>query len=461
MDRRLFLAASVGAGHGRAASDVGPPLLEPGRPDHSLLRIWVWFWFGAMTCFARPEVSPEILFARIKAHMEENLKRLPNYTCLQTTERSCPSEKSPRFRRVDKLRLEVALADGKEMYSWPGEQKFQTSDVFDLVRIGAIGNGYFGLQAYSVFLSDAPVFVYAGDRELDGRKTACYEYKVPLAKSNYRLRVSPNEVIVGYHGSICADAQTLDLVRLVVQADDIPARLGLAVARSVIDYGRVLIGENTFLLPQSAEVVMRDLAANEYRSVTRFSACRQFTAESHLSFGETPKKLAPTRREPLSEVYLPPGLSVELALEKEVHPRKSFVGDPVTARVSRDVKKGGIMHVPKGARAHGRILRLDYAGAPSYSVVMGLRFERLEFDGRQAPFEAAIEYTAMLRGRGNSWFGGGIQVARGPGGPIFVNDSLREDAAGRFQFLTDGDTAYLPRRFVMVWKTSDGSQNKP
>ena len=54
--------------------------------------------------------SPERrLLAPIKAKMADNLARLPNYTCLQTIERSHRDARKKRFERQDLVRLEVAL----------------------------------------------------------------------------------------------------------------------------------------------------------------------------------------------------------------------------------------------------------------------------------------------------------------------------------------------------------------
>ena len=68
------------------------------------------------------ELSPEVLLlARIKVKMAENLKGLPNYTCLQTIERSTRDAGNRRYRPLDTVRVEVALVDGKELFAWPGE----------------------------------------------------------------------------------------------------------------------------------------------------------------------------------------------------------------------------------------------------------------------------------------------------------------------------------------------------
>src|SRR5262245_46878599 len=106
----------------------------------------------AASLAAQENISPEaLLLSRIKVRAAENLTRLPNYTCLETIERSTRGP-SGKFRLVDFIRLEVAYVDRKEMFAWPGSNNFEDQDITDLVGGGTIGNGSFALHARSVFL---------------------------------------------------------------------------------------------------------------------------------------------------------------------------------------------------------------------------------------------------------------------------------------------------------------------
>ena len=115
-----------------------------------------WLFLAVTAALAAPQpdpgVAPEVLLARIRLRMKDNLERLPNYTCRQTIERSQRLSSSRRFRLVDAIRLEVALVGGKELFAWPGETSFQDREISQLVSGGAIGNGDFALHARSVFL---------------------------------------------------------------------------------------------------------------------------------------------------------------------------------------------------------------------------------------------------------------------------------------------------------------------
>src|SRR5579872_735111 len=74
-------------------------------------------------------LTPDLLLlAHIRTRMVSNLQRQPNYTCVETVERSRRAGPARKFELQDTLRLEVALVDGKEMFAWPGARRFEDAD---------------------------------------------------------------------------------------------------------------------------------------------------------------------------------------------------------------------------------------------------------------------------------------------------------------------------------------------
>ena len=134
------------------------------------LGIFVWLGLAASLAGQTGGPEPEALLARIKAHVGESLKRLPNYTCLETVERFERRGGSSPLVLVDRLRLEVAMVGRKEFYAWPGESKFEEKTIGQLIPHGTIGNGDFALHAYAVFVARGPEFTYAGETDRNGRR---------------------------------------------------------------------------------------------------------------------------------------------------------------------------------------------------------------------------------------------------------------------------------------------------
>lgn len=333
-------------------------------------------------------LAPEVLqLSKIRRHMLANLARQPNYTCTETVERSHRAAPNRKFQLLDTIRLEVALVEGKEMFGWPGAKSFEETDLRRIVSTGAIGNGNFANHARAIFEGHNATFDYRGVDDSALR----YDFRVPLMLSGYKLRVEDREAIVGYHGSVWADPASLDVRRLDVFADDIPASLGLVEATDRMNYSRVKIGEGDFLLPASSELTLVDLNGSENQNEVRFSACRQFSGESVLTFGDAPAPEADTA--PVAEIGLPSDLWLRLTLLDDIDVRKSAVGDPVHARLENELRHKGKLLFAKGAVVVGRITRMERHG--DYTD-LGLEFSEIESPGLRARLKAKLEQVIGL-----------------------------------------------------------------
>jgi hypothetical protein len=234
---------------------------------------------------AQSELPPEVLqLSRIKRHMQQRLEQVPNYTCLQTVERLVRVHRAAKFKPLDTVRVEVAQVDGKEMFAWPGKE-FDQANPSAFTNGGVMANGLFSLHARSLFISDVAMFTYAGEEEVEGRKLVRYDYSVPLMRSGYRIVVASQSATVGYHGSFWADAQTLDVDRFRVVAENIPPVLGLLDAGVDIEFQDATIGSTDALLPKRADLMLTGFDGGQRRNIVSFSRCRQYGSDSVLSFG--------------------------------------------------------------------------------------------------------------------------------------------------------------------------------
>jgi hypothetical protein len=363
---------------------------------------------------AAEELAPEaLLLARIKVRAAENLQSLPNYTCLETIERSQRRAAGRRYELSDVIRLEVGYVNRKEVFAWPGSGKFEDTDITEMVQGGTIGNGSFALHVSGIFLSDGASFTHVGERDMGGRKLLQFDYRVPMFRSGFRMRVKPAMGIVGYHGSFWVDPQSLDLARLEILADEIPPQLPVKSASQSLRYQRVSLGERDFLLPLEGEMILTDLRGNESRNRLSFSKCRQFAGESVLRFDDVPEDGgAPVTKKEPEQFYLPADLDVELELETPIEGGVTAIGDVLVARVAREVKRKSVVYVPKGASVLGRVAYLSpLRTARSTGWLVGLDFRRVEFADRYALFYARMN-TPLDRMGQVGLTGGAPQVVR-------------------------------------------------
>ena len=328
------------------------------------------------------------LLTEVREKMIYLLANQPNYTCLETIERTrnAPGGGS---QIDDTLRLEVALVDGKEMFAWHGAKQFEDKGIRELASTGMFGNGNYAIYARMLFNAAGPAFTYQGRVPLFGLQLARYDFRVPLARSGYHLSSGDLEAATGFHGSIYLDPDKDELRRLEVVADDIPAELGITAAEDRVDYANVSIGDETFLLPVESALKMSTKAVTS-RNLTRFSGCRKFAGESSLIFDD-PEVIDIKEPEVLTEVDLPTETFLMLEILSDLRLETAAIGDTVTAVLRSDIKRGKQVVVKRGATAKGRLIVLERT---RNLITFGLSFTDLEWKGGHARLNAKIQSLA-------------------------------------------------------------------
>ncbi len=344
-------------------------------------------WLGGQDA-AEPEWAR--VLRDIRVHQISILNHLPNYTCIETVERSRRSNATHAFKLIDTLRLEVAMVGGKEMYGWPGSKTFESVPLRDLVSgDGALANGDFGLHARAIF-AGAATFDYRGTGSDGARQWQRFGYKIKVMPSGFIVRTGDKSAEVPYYGSFDVDPKTLDVQRIEVVADQIPSEIGIRKTADTLEYTHVDIGGTQFLLPLQSDLTMTDASGGESRNHVRFSSCRQFAGESVLTFDDpTPTADAP---KPVEEINLPDGVELLLVLADEVDLQKAAVGDPVHARLQNDAKSKGRVWMAKNAMASGRITRIE---RHSDTIMVGLTFDEIESTGVHARLHLKLDRVSM------------------------------------------------------------------
>jgi hypothetical protein len=387
--------------------------------------------------------SDEILLGRIRYVAAQTLSRLPNFTCVETIERSRRAAPTKRYEFLDTVRLEVAYLEGKEMYSWPGDSRFEDRDLPKMVGgQGAIGTGDFVLHAKAVLLGTEARLEPPVREVREGRPVYRINYRVPMLESRYTLRILPEEGVVGYSGALWHDQESLDLVKIETVIDEIPPNLPLKWGEKVIRYKRIPIGGELQLMPVSMEMTLTHASGQESRNVASFSNCRQYSGESTLTFEEPAETKAAVSK---VAVTLPEGLTVMLRPSRPVDLKTAARGDLFEAEVLRDVKRRDVVLLPKGAAVKLRISKLLCLDSPVAHCWLAVRPERFEFGNKEGEFRAAADpldldrLTMMMR-----------NVPR----PILIRERITvgdlEPGAGLF--LLRGNKS-LPSDYQMLWRT--------
>jgi hypothetical protein len=422
----------------------GDFVVSRGYPYRMWRFVLLWVFVTSVTAQqSAPGDDGKGLLAEVRKKVMLTLDRLPKYMCTETIDRSTfqpkkkvekrqfrplgldPKEPTPvrlvscdeiaalkkkadwqvRKDTSDRLRLNVAVSENSEMFSWAGENRFNDRGLADLVRRGATSTGAFGSFLASIFGADfetnAVNFTYKGEANVDGRALVAFDFRVPLEKSTFRMENQTHlSAIVAYEGSFLVDPKTFDLVRLTIRASRISPEFNVCENVTTLDYGSVRLHDSEFLLPKDALLHVTNADGSELENNTVFSGCHEFLAESSVSFGTDSENAPGAAQTTVSKTLaLPAGLSFRLALTNAIDTGTAAAGDPIKARLLGPIKgKGSGVLVPKGAAVTGRIVQIKRRYQPGFaSLTLALKLETVEASGVPQPFYARPEPAVVRR----------------------------------------------------------------
>ena len=193
----------------------------------------------AIAVHAAPDDDPKPAHIRVRAKPPEHAARVPNHPCVETISRdwyaqavttpprSCDDLLGRRKRAgvgtlvklttTDRLRLDVAIADGHEIFSWAGAARFEDREIDEIVPPGAISTGPFAAMLLGIFQIRDPMFAFEGETTQEGRRLMEYSFTVPEEESHSKVKAGKTWLITGYTGTLVVDPLTAELVRLTVR----------------------------------------------------------------------------------------------------------------------------------------------------------------------------------------------------------------------------------------------------
>jgi len=206
-------------------------------------------------------------------------ERMPNFTCQQETSRLLGGA----VVQTDTITGVVTYEDGKESYK--DVKRNGRPVIGDAPLEGAWSAGQFGSDLQSIFDGHNRVeFQFVGEKKIEGRQAWGFTYRiahqdVPL----WRLHVQNEIVAPPYYGKLWIDQQAGLILRLQVEASEIPRSFPMRNAKLEIDYESVLFTDGTrFVLRVKSELNSIEYDGVSVRNIQRFQNCRKFGATSRI-----------------------------------------------------------------------------------------------------------------------------------------------------------------------------------
>jgi hypothetical protein len=231
-------------------------------------------------------------------------KRLPDFLCLQVTRRYIDPSGLEMYQLMDTVAERLSYFEQKEDYKLISiNGKWTDADRWKLG--GATSSGEFGTMLREIFEPSTEAdFQWERWGKLRGRICHVYSFRVRQDRSKWHISWQRQlEIVPGYRGLIYIDRDVPMVLRVTMEAVDIPPSFPIQEARTVLDYDFVDIAGNEYLLPLRSEMRMREgrlLVKNQ----VEFRSYRKFGAEAIITFDPN---LEPIPEDKLKEEKVGPG----------------------------------------------------------------------------------------------------------------------------------------------------------
>jgi len=244
-------------------------------------------------------------------------KSLPNFLSTQVVRRYQagapgsrynPRSSEPSWVQVDLLTLRLSYFDQKEEYKLILHNNSPTTQDYKSVG-GATSTGEFGSLLRDIFEPRTHArFEWDGWARLRDQLVMAFHYNVEQANSQWGIEYERKEHIVpAYSGRILIDKDTHVVLRVTLNADNIPVTFPVKMATTILDYDYTDISGHQFLLPLKSETQMSADGVLS-RNDTEFRLYRKYSAEAEIKYDITPDAIP---AEQTKETPATPGKAVD------------------------------------------------------------------------------------------------------------------------------------------------------
>ncbi|MGA2214239.1 MAG: hypothetical protein ABSH31_13265 [Bryobacteraceae bacterium] len=271
--------------------DSGPPVLKHGKPSaHASAPIpdddAPSTPSRASSAPARPAGNPHLaLIEKAREVASKFLEGLPNYVVQESATRYVSETRQPSWNVIDVVSAEVVFEQNRESYrnlqinGKPSKKPPEESGAWSTGEFGTILGNLF--SAYT----DAD-FKFAQDDTISHRSASVFDFKVQRVRAAWRIWTTGQYIMPAYRGSVWIDKQTGEVLRIEMQAKEIPEAFPEISVETAVDYDSIRLGTpEQFLLPVHSEALSCWRGSNDcQRNVIEFRNYHKFTGESNIEF---------------------------------------------------------------------------------------------------------------------------------------------------------------------------------
>ncbi len=416
--------------------------------------------------------------------MRAALVRLGNLTCIQNIRRESQRAGGPGRATgpsEDFVRLQVSTLDGREYYSYPGDENAVTTPHL-LVKTGMSGTGVFFGYARTIFEKHPFSSLKLVGRETwQGRPALRFHFEFDPIRERLDITRAGRTSSVGAGGEFVVDEADHLLRLLLIRSQGPIPELGIQrveydVRWSILQAAGINQTRDPLLIPERAEMRMVLFTGEIQRNEIHLTQCREFRVETALRFdgeeaasevasAESARALAPVTIRLAGPSVLPEGVALPLSLESPVNLAEAAVGDALQARLTQAVTFSGGLTLPQGVVAELRIRRLERIQQPEPHAVVWIELSAIRLENTTYLGLAQLERNDRIRGMTDR-----LETKVQTGASTMWDQTRSIDAVseeviypsipGVGAFLFRGDPGTLPAGFKMTWRTLPARTNQ-
>ena len=213
---------------------------------------------------------------------------LPNYVCQEMMSRFQSEGRPANWSPIDVVTMEVVYENGREDYKNLAVNGKPANKTVEQLG-GSWSTGEFGTVLIDLFSpATAADFRPRGTARIAGVSARLYDFRVERENSHWTLHFGPQTYTPAYAGSVWIDPQTSRVLRIEMQAHDLPKDFPTDQVESATDYQYVRLGgTEQFLLPVHAETLTCQRGSSFCsRNTIDFRNYHKYTGESNVTFGD-------------------------------------------------------------------------------------------------------------------------------------------------------------------------------
>jgi hypothetical protein len=189
------------------------------------------------------------------------------------------------WHALDVVSADIFRETGKETYKNVSIDGKPTHKEMDQLE-GSWSTGEFSSLMSDLFSpATAAEFRMVRQATVSGKTARVYDFQVDRNYSHWHVQTNSQSIYPAYKGSVWVDPEGARVLRIEIQARSLPVEFPLDTAETVVDFGRVSIGGQNYLLPVHAESLSCERGtSNCSRNAIDFRNYHKYDASSNILY---------------------------------------------------------------------------------------------------------------------------------------------------------------------------------